>query len=79
MVNGKKWFVQAIVYQLLSMKQQRTTTNCYLFHFSVRSPQWLRSKWWALKKHVPENEATTFEGIASKVVIIYYKFLFLIL
>lgn len=32
---------------------------------SVRSPQWLRSKWWALKKHVPENEATTFEGIYS--------------
>lgn len=32
---------------------------------SVRSPQWLRSKWWALKKHVPESEATTFEGIYS--------------
>ncbi|KAK3725277.1 hypothetical protein QZH41_010113, partial [Actinostola sp. cb2023] len=22
---------------------------------SVRSPQWLRSKWWALKKHIPSN------------------------
>lgn len=32
---------------------------------SVRSPQWLRSKWWALKKHVPESEATTFEGMSS--------------
>lgn len=32
---------------------------------SVRSPQWLRSKWWALKKHVPEMEATSFEAIYS--------------
>ncbi|XP_015761824.1 PREDICTED: cyclin-D-binding Myb-like transcription factor 1 isoform X1 [Acropora digitifera] len=32
---------------------------------SVRSPQWLRSKWWALKKHVPENEMTSFEDISS--------------
>lgn len=32
---------------------------------SVRSPQWLRSKWWALKKHVPESDATSFEGIYS--------------
>jgi len=45
----------------------------------VRSPQWLRSKWWALKKHVPESEATTFEGIASKEVIIYYEFFILTL
>ncbi|KXJ12508.1 Cyclin-D-binding Myb-like transcription factor 1 [Exaiptasia diaphana] len=25
---------------------------------SVRSPQWLRSKWWALKKHIPSNSQT---------------------
>jgi len=35
------------------------------FLFSVRSPQWLRSKWWALKKHVPESDATTFQGMFS--------------
>jgi len=35
-----------------------------LFPFSVRSPQWLRSKWWALKKHVPESDATTFQGVS---------------
>ncbi|XP_031570832.1 cyclin-D-binding Myb-like transcription factor 1 [Actinia tenebrosa] len=23
---------------------------------SVRSPQWLRSKWWAMKKHIPAND-----------------------
>jgi len=33
------------------------------FPFSVRSPQWLRSKWWALKKHVPESETTAFQGM----------------
>lgn len=32
---------------------------------SVRSPQWLRSKWWALKKHVPESDMGTFEAIVS--------------
>jgi len=32
---------------------------------SVRSPQWLRSKWWALKKHVPESETTAFQGTVS--------------
>ena len=35
------------------------------FPFSVRSPQWLRSKWWALKKHVPESETTAFQGMYS--------------
>lgn len=33
------------------------------FTFSVRSPQWLRSKWWALKKHVPDSDTTTFQGM----------------
>ena len=33
------------------------------FPFSVRSPQWLRSKWWALKKHVPDSDTTTFQGM----------------
>lgn len=32
---------------------------------SVRSPQWLRSKWWALKKHVPDSDTTTFQGTVS--------------
>ena len=35
------------------------------FRISVRSPQWLRSKWWALKKHVPESDTTTFQGMFS--------------
>lgn len=32
---------------------------------SVRSPQWLRSKWWALKKHVPDSGMGTFEATVS--------------
>lgn len=26
----------------------------------MRSPQWLRSKWWALKRHVPDSHVTNF-------------------
>ncbi|KAJ7379344.1 Cyclin-D-binding Myb-like transcription factor 1 [Desmophyllum pertusum] len=38
---------------------------------SVRSPQWLRSKWWALKKHVPEGDAVTFEGTVTYLYLTY--------
>ncbi|XP_065830067.1 cyclin-D-binding Myb-like transcription factor 1 [Oscarella lobularis] len=30
---------------------------------AVRSPQWLRSKWWALKRQVPEPQNLTFRGM----------------
>ena len=36
---------------------------CCVFSFlSVRSPQWLRSKWWALKRHVPDTHVTNFRN-----------------
>jgi hypothetical protein len=29
---------------------------------AVRSPQWLRSKWWALKRHVPDTHVVNFRS-----------------
>ena len=50
----------------MTLQSEEYPIKCLVFlYFSVRSPQWLRSKWWALKKHVPEMEATSFEAIYS--------------
>ena len=50
----------------MTLQSKEYPIKCLVFlYFSVRSPQWLRSKWWALKKHVPEMEATSFEAIYS--------------
>lgn len=32
---------------------------------SVRSPQWLRGKWWSMKRHVPEYQIHTFPSIVD--------------
>ncbi|XP_041346863.1 cyclin-D-binding Myb-like transcription factor 1 isoform X2 [Gigantopelta aegis] len=32
---------------------------------SVRSPQWLRGKWWSLKRHVPDYQTLPFEEIIN--------------
>lgn len=33
---------------------------------SVRSPQWLRGKWWSLKRHVPDYQLLPFPGTALR-------------
>ncbi|XP_033111281.1 cyclin-D-binding Myb-like transcription factor 1 [Anneissia japonica] len=33
---------------------------------SVRSPQWLRAKWWALKRHVPNHNTLSFQEILAR-------------
>ena len=35
-------------------------SQCVLL--SVRSPQWLRGKWWSLKRHVPDYQEMDFQG-----------------
>lgn len=32
---------------------------------SVRSPQWLRSKWWTLKRHVPSYQTLPFVDVLA--------------
>lgn len=32
---------------------------------SVRSPQWLRGKWWSLKRHVPDYQLLTFTALVD--------------
>jgi len=31
---------------------------------SVRSPQWLRGKWWSMKRHVTGYQEMTFPGLS---------------
>jgi len=31
-------------------------------HCSARSPQWLRGKWWTLKKNIPDYNIIPFKG-----------------
>ena len=33
---------------------------CYVC--SARSPQWLRGKWWSLKRHIPDYQLIPFHG-----------------
>ena len=33
--------------------------------FSVRSPQWLRGKWWSLKRHVPDYQMLSCQEIVE--------------
>ncbi|XP_071960347.1 cyclin-D-binding Myb-like transcription factor 1 [Antedon mediterranea] len=33
---------------------------------SVRSPQWLRAKWWSLKRHVPNHNTLLFQEILTR-------------
>ncbi|XP_052823223.1 cyclin-D-binding Myb-like transcription factor 1 isoform X3 [Octopus bimaculoides] len=32
---------------------------------SVRSPQWLRGKWWSLKRHVPDYQVLSFSALVN--------------
>ena len=64
-MNGAKEKHVRIILKSYPEAIQRNVFIFGFFCFSVRSPQWLRSKWWALKKHVPESDATSFEGIYS--------------
>uniref|UniRef100_A0A2L2Y3E6 Cyclin-D-binding Myb-like transcription factor 1 n=1 Tax=Parasteatoda tepidariorum TaxID=114398 RepID=A0A2L2Y3E6_PARTP len=32
---------------------------------SVRSPQWLRGKWWSLKRHVPNSNTVSFQEVCE--------------
>lgn len=38
--------------------------------YSARSPQWLRSKWWALKRQVPNYQTVPFHDLLSKLTMI---------
>lgn len=43
----------------MSYSQMNNVHNLLL---SVRSPQWLRGKWWSLKRHVPDYQEMDFQG-----------------
>jgi len=40
--------------------QHRVSVSCCC---SVRSPQWLRGKWWSMKRHVSGYQDMTFPGL----------------
>lgn len=39
--------------------------NMVLLCVSVRSPQWLRAKWWSMKRHVRRYQDMTFQGLCQ--------------
>ncbi|XP_057297057.1 cyclin-D-binding Myb-like transcription factor 1 isoform X2 [Hydractinia symbiolongicarpus] len=40
---------------------------------SVRSPQWLRSKWWSIKKHCPGYQVSSFSDVLKYVQTVYIE------
>ncbi|TSK13324.1 Cyclin-D-binding Myb-like transcription factor 1 [Bagarius yarrelli] len=41
---------------------------------SVRSPQWLRSKWWTIKRQVANHKELPFDGTQNRIQYTYYIF-----
>ena len=63
------------------MTQSVTDINqSTLFSCSVRSPQWLRGKWWSMKRHIKDYHQLSFPGSALAIELYTFSiFLFFIL